>query len=137
MKFIKCEKNNKKKRNNFIKIHTIKYFEKHDSVNTVNCKFSLISEQGTIEKMNDVMFVINSGKDTVRCVNINRLFVEREKNIARYDVMLSYDDFKRVFLSEDITFHTVLSSKRIVFTSNSSFKKSKAAIRRDIIEVNQ
>jgi hypothetical protein len=115
---------------------TYRQFANSDSSKNVSTKFTVFSEMSGFEKIKKAGFSATHS-DTIWLNPLDRLFVEKENNLARYDGNISYDTFKGLFQKDNIYFHILLNSKIITFDVRENAPKVIQAIRQEIFETEQ
>jgi hypothetical protein len=81
---------------------TYRYTADKNDTNKVVCKFTFYSEWAGIEKVKDVYFLLQPESTKITLTNINRYYVERDNNIARYEARISYDDSRKLSLHRHV-----------------------------------
>ena len=114
---------------------TYRYTADKNDTNKVICKFTFYSEWAGIEKVKDVYFLLQPESTKITLTNINRYYVERDNNIARYEARMSYDDFKKIIAASACTFHITIPSTTLIYGPKGSINKVREIVKREIIDL--
>ena len=114
---------------------TYRHTTGNGDTNKVVCKFTFYSEWAGIEKVKDVYFLLQPESTKITLTNINRYFVERDNNIARYEAQMTYGDLKKFIAASSCTFHITIPSTTLVYGPKGSVAKVREIVKREMIDL--
>lgn len=114
---------------------TFRHYPHKDSSRVVSCKFTFYSEEPGIEKVSKAYFSIEGDTSKIILNQLDRFFVERDENRARYEGKMLYSDIKKIFLANSCTFTVVTPKNELVYGPEGSISKTRIAVRREMIEL--
>jgi len=107
---------------------------KRDS-NSVVCKFTFYSEWSGIEKVKNAYLLLQPVSERITLKDINRYYVERDNNIARYEAHMSFSEFKQFITAQSCTMHIEIPSTTLVYGPKGTISKVREIVKREMIDL--
>lgn len=114
---------------------TFRHYLHKDSSRAVSCKFTFYSEEPGIERVSKAYFSIEGDTSKIFLNQLDRFFVERDENKARYEGKLMYAELKKLFLANSCTLTVVIPKNELVYGPDGTITKTRIAVRREMIEL--
>lgn len=114
---------------------TFRHHLHKDSSRQVSCKFTFYSEEPGIEKVSKVFFTMEGDTTEITLKQLDRFYVERGENRARYEGKMMYDDLKKLFTANSCTLTVVIPKHELVYGPKGSVQKTRIAVRREMIDL--
>ncbi|MBI3259378.1 MAG: hypothetical protein HYZ54_07905 [Ignavibacteriae bacterium] len=114
---------------------TYRDYANKDSSKTASCKFTFYSDEQGIEKVSQAYFITDSDTTKIYLKQLDRFFVERDNNKARYEGKLQYSDIKKIFTAFQCTFTVVIPKKELVYGPDGTITKTRIAVRREMLDL--
>lgn len=114
---------------------TYRHYENKDSLRFASCKFTFYSEVQGIEKVSSAYFFVEKDSTKFELSNLDRFFVERENNKARYEGKIAYSDLKKIFSTDDFKFCVVTPQKVIMYGPDGTVENTRTAVRKEMLDL--
>ncbi|MBS1536903.1 MAG: hypothetical protein JST20_04065 [Bacteroidetes bacterium] len=114
---------------------TYRHFADIDTTKIVSCKFTFYSNKSGIEKVSHAYFTTDTDTNKIFLTQLDRFFVERDNNKARYEGKILYSDLKKIFVANSCLFSIVIPNTKLIYGPDGSITKTRIAVRREMIEL--